>query len=444
MTGLCLTLAEASPATLEEKIARYNDQVELIEVRIDHLETARLPTLPSAGNTQFIATCRPQRQGGRYRGEERERLQLIARAAHSDFSWVDLEYDVQEHPPLPSSVQVIRSDHLFDGFNRNPDFYLGRLEEAGGDVLKLAVMVRHTRDLVALLGWMESKAASHPRVIIGMGDLGQPSRLLGGFLGNSWTYVAEQEEQSVAAGQFNLEKALHSYRLTHWSQTPPIYGVMGNPVAHSLSPLLHNELFAHYGLDKVYFPFHLDTLDDWMDYVNQSQLPFQGFSVTLPFKTQAPQWTRSDKGSARALNTLTRKGNGWQGTNTDHQGFLAPLRPHLGSGHKTALVLGNGGVAHTVVEALLQEGLEVTVVGRNLDRVSAFAATHGCRRALFSALPLAADICVNTTPVGQFPDPESSPLPEDQLEFGLVYDLIYHPERTRLLDLAERKGLPDH
>jgi len=428
-------------ATLVEKIAQHDGQVPYLEVRLDYLSEPAVPALPTRQGTEFIATCRPKREGGRYGGSEKDRLDLLGRAAHCGFTWLDLEHDVREVPDVPSATRIIRSYHCFDGFCPNLSARFQSLAQTGGDAVKMAVSVTRTRELGVLLEWMESLSSAIPFVVLGMGDWGQPSRFLGGFLGNLWTYVAETEDSSVAPGQFTLQQAQEWYRLPSWDRPPDIYGVLGNPVRHSLSPLIHNTLFRHYKLDKIYLPLALDQVDPWFGYVDQSRLSFQGFSVTLPFKTDVLEFVETKKSPVGALNTLVKRESNWEGLNTDYHGFLYPLKSNFSLRDKRAVVLGNGGVAHTVVKALQDEGVEVTIVGRNPKKVALFAKQYNCRQALFSDLPISADLCVNTTPVGQYPEVDESPLREDQLEFELVYDLIYRPRRTRLLELAGRKGL---
>ncbi len=441
MINLCLTLAESSCAALNRKIAQYTEQVPYIEVRLDYLAEPQVPSVQPDLGTDFIATCRPSREGGRYQGEEQDRLDLLQRAAHSGFSWVDLEHDVRESPALPSSTRIVRSYHCFDHFPEDLPSRLQSMREKGGDVMKLAVSVTTTQHLTTLLEWMESALKATPCVILGMGDLGQPSRLLGGFLGNSWTYVAEDESSKVAPGQPTLKEAVECYQLSNWTSPPLFYGLLGNPIAHSLSPAIHNQLFQHYQLEQIYLPFLLDDVRVWLDYIEKSRLRFQGFSVTLPFKTDVLKVIQQKTSPVDSLNTLAKRGSQWEGLNTDYPGFLHALKTHGSLKGKTALVLGNGGVAHTVVKALQDQGTEVTVVGRNRDKVSHFAKRYGCRYTLFSDLPMAADLCVNATPVGQFPNIQDSPLANDQLNFELIYDLVYRPEQTQLLELAGRRGL---
>ncbi len=439
MPKLCLTLAETSPEELARKIRQYTGRVSLIEVRLDYLPQPQWPDLPRDSGSEFVATYRPEREGGRYQGKEEDRLEELRRAARAGFHWVDLEHDVSAIPDLPDSTRLVRSLHRFDGFPRDLEQAYRKLRSTKGEVFKLAVPVSSSHELARLLTFMET--AQGRRVVLGMGSLGQPSRFLGAFLENEWTYVAEQAEEAAAPGQFELSQAQGDYRWEHWTNPPDLYGVIGNPVAHSLSPGLHNRLFDHYDLPHLYLPLPLTDLQPWFQYVSQTRLCFQGFSVTAPFKVEATRFAAKCRSAGPAVNTLVHTPQGWEGLNTDYDGFLNPLlsRKYRLRG-KRALVLGNGGVAHTAVAALQQQGVKVTVVGRDLQKVLRLTRASGCRGATFVDLPLEADLCINTTPVGQHPQTEECPLPEKQVDFDLVYDLIYQPEHTRLLELARSRG----
>ncbi|RPI29058.1 MAG: type I 3-dehydroquinate dehydratase [Acidobacteria bacterium] len=438
MSQLCLTLAESEIDQLAAKIRRYDGACPLIEIRIDHLSTPQVPNLPDPKRSRYIGTCRPVREGGCYAGAETDRLGLLSRAAQSGYDWIDLERDVAEIR-LPPGVQVVRSYHDFLGFPTDWPSLLEALDALPGDVTKVAAAVENTRQVAQLLRQLE-RPSSRKRILIGMGSFGQPSRLLGHFLGNAWTYVAEEPGRMVAPGQFSFPEAVNSFRLHFAGGRPTIYGVLGNPLAHSLSPPLHNRLFSHYGLANVYLPFRLTALEPWFDYVSRSPMKFGGFSVTLPFKTDAVEFVRDRREPDSALNTLIRDGSGWTGLNTDYAGFLKPLA-ELDLRGRHSLVIGAGGVVHTVVRALRDRGSRVTIVARDAAKATALAERYQCAIASFSDLPIAAHLCVNCTPVGQYPQTDLSPLSRNDLAFEIVYDLIYRPARTELLRMAEESGM---
>ncbi len=432
----CLTLADPSPSRVQEKIGLYKDRVALIEVRLDHLESSQLPRPPADG-AALIATCRPEREGGSYRGPERSRLRTLREAAKIGYHWIDLEWD-SEISGLPSTTAVIRSSHRFDRLPADLGAWLDRVR-GKERVVKLAASVTTTGEAVRLLRWMEKLPEDLTRVVLAMGEAGQPTRYLGSLLGNQWTYVSESG-QPLVSGQFSLAAWEEVFGHRELPRNPRVYGVIGDPVAHSLSPLLMAALFRQYRIGGLYFPFHVEALDDWFGYLNDSRLDFRGFSVTLPHKSAVLEFVSAFESPVPAINTLAGRPGRWHGSNTDWDGFLNPLRRRLDLSGKSALVLGNGGVAHTAVRSLLWEGAEVTVAGRNRERVAEFASRYGCEWKIWNELPVESDILVNTTPVGQFPRTDSSPLKADQIRSGLVYDLVYNPPETILLKTARGQG----
>lgn len=433
----CLSLAEKDPRHLRMLMQRHSRDVELIEVRLDHLEQPELTITPPQGAAEFIATCRPAREGGRFQGSESQRLAILQKAAHSGFDFIDLEYDVATPAGLPSKLRVIRSRHIWEGFPE--DFRL--VFPAGdrpGDVSKLAVSVSNTPEAVRVLEWMASDSRC-PGIVIGMGRYGQITRYLGFFLGNPWTYIC-LEEDPVAPGQFALSQALE-YFGSRLSPAPLLFGVLGNPVSHSLSPRLHNRLFRQHAVDGVYLPLEVEDLECFLDFVDGASLEFRGFSVTMPHKLAAAKWLDSSGASPlRPINTLIDRAGRWSGANTDLEGFLRPLERRTELQGRQVVILGSGGVAHTAVEALQSRNADPIVVGRREAPLRDLARQYGCQTRLWSELPASGQILVNATPVGQFPDPDASPWPGNSLDFEIVYDLIYRPRKTLLLAAAEKAG----
>ena len=432
---LCLTVAEKSVSDLNQKLGFHDGQVEYIEARLDYLQRLELPRLPAAPKSHYIATCRPEREGGRYRGGELERIRFLEQAAKHGFDWIDLEHDVAAPLSLATDTRLIRSRHVFGSFPVNLQAEFPPVSE--GQLGKLAVQVHTTQELVQLLKWAEREPPRGPHVLIGMGELGQPSRYLAPLLGSQWTYVCEDAEVPRAPGQFSLREARG---LGQPSTETPLYGIIGQPVLHSLSPPLHNGLFRHYGLSGSYIRLPLDRLDPWFEYLTESSLRFQGFSVTLPHKTDAIRFCQGYDSPVRSVNTLAGATPNWMGSNTDFPSFLSPLLSRVDLEGSSALVLGNGGVAHTAVGALLSRGVQVTVAGRNEERLENFARPFGCRWILMQDYRGRADLLVNTTPVGQHPNVDASPLSATQLDFELVYDLVYSPQETKLLRQARHRG----
>ena len=241
--------------------------------------------------------------------------------------------------------------------------------------------------------------------------------------------------------------------------TTQLLGVIGDPVSHSLSPVMHNAALAELGADYLYvaFPVAAAGLEDAI--AGFAATGVQGFSITIPHKQAIVPLLAQVSAEAQAVgavNTVWRTDQGWAGTNTDVAGFIAPLKAGADWSGATALVLGNGGAARAVVAGCGQLGFgAVRVVGRSRAKLETFQAswaespiqpplsTHGWED-LPQILPTA-DLIVNTTPLGMGRTADQTPLTANDLALApasaLVYDLIYTPRPTRLLDLAAQRGL---
>jgi shikimate dehydrogenase len=238
-----------------------------------------------------------------------------------------------------------------------------------------------------------------------------------------------------------------------------LLGVIGDPIAHSLSPVMHNAALAELGVDVVYVAFPVAAAGLEAVIAGFAATGVQGFSVTIPHKQAIVPLLAELTPEAQAVgavNTVWRTEQGWAGTNTDVAGFVAPLKEWQDWSGKTALVLGNGGAARAVVAGCGQLGFAVVqVVGRSIQKLADFKkswvdsplqsslTTHSWAD-LPTLLPTA-DLIINTTPVGMHTTADQTPLTADQLDLApaaaVVYDIIYTPRPTRLLTLATQRGL---
>ena len=239
-----------------------------------------------------------------------------------------------------------------------------------------------------------------------------------------------------------------------------LLGVIGHPVSHSLSPLMHNAALAKLGLDYVYLPFPVAPENLESAIAGFASIGVVGFSITIPHKQAILPLLSEISPIAQAIgavNTVTRQGDKWVGTNTDVEGFIAPLQTtyHQDWSQKKAVILGNGGAARAVVAGCIQLGLaEIHIVGRNLQKLQAFhqswqnsAFAEKFQVHEWQELPNLlhqANLLVNTTPIGMYPHVDESPLSSQEMGYlpgdAIVYDLIYIPKPTKFLHLAEKQG----
>ncbi|MCC5896367.1 MAG: shikimate dehydrogenase [Phormidium sp. BM_Day4_Bin.17] len=237
-----------------------------------------------------------------------------------------------------------------------------------------------------------------------------------------------------------------------------LLGIIGAPVEHSLSPAMQNAALTEMGLDFIYLPFPVASRDIEAALLGFKAVGVVGFNVTIPHKQAIVPYLAQQTEVAQAVgavNTVLYRDGGWWGTNTDVAGFIAPLE-NQSWGDRTAVVLGNGGAARAVVAGLTQLGCgTLYVLGRNAQKLTTFAdswqasslgvrfTTHPLEE-LANLLPQT-DLLVNTTPVGMGPQGDRTPVSAAQLaslpQSSLVYDLIYTPRPTKLLQLAQARGL---
>jgi shikimate dehydrogenase len=225
-----------------------------------------------------------------------------------------------------------------------------------------------------------------------------------------------------------------------------VAGVIGSPVKHSLSPVLHNAAFRALDLDWVFLAFEVPSGDAVSAVTGARSLGIQGLSVTMPHKAAVlPALDRLSPAAERlgAVNTITTRGGLLVGESTDGPGFIDALREDEGfdPAGRRCVVLGAGGAARAVVLALAEAGAtDITVVNRTPERAEAAAALAGASGRAGSAEAVeGADLVINATPVGM----TDGELPVDAARLGpgqLVVDLVYHPAVTPLVSAARARG----
>ena len=224
-----------------------------------------------------------------------------------------------------------------------------------------------------------------------------------------------------------------------------IYGVFGNPVRHSKSPVIHNFAFQYYHINAVYLAFEPDKVAKSLEAVRT--LNIQGASITLPFKQSVIEYIDcidEDAEAIGAVNTIVNKEGMLHGFNTDYRAAVEPLKS-FGIQGKKVCIIGAGGAAQAVAYGIFKEKGRMVVVNRNEKRGETLAEKY---KADFyslsdkdSLLKIQPDILINTTPVGMSPNISDLSFPLDYLSpETLVMDIIYTPLKTRLLHEAQLKG----
>lgn len=433
---ICATVTASTTSGLR---ARRDHQpgADLVELRLDSLARPDVAGALADRRQPVVVTCRPSWEGGEFTGSEDERRRLLLEACAQGAEYVDVEGRAAFADDVIATRRgrgVVLSFHAFDGVPADLEDRYRAMRASGAEVVKVAVTVDSLRDSlrVAALG-----AGEEPRVLIGMGTSGVASRVLAGRLGSCWTYAGD----GVAPGQIDLERMREQFAVHRVSEKTAVYGVLGAPVGHSISPAMHNAGFRAAGIDAVYLPLEAADIDDFADFARAVHL--RGASVTAPFKEAAAARVTVCDAIGRAVgsvNTLRVEDGEWHGINTDVPGFLEPLAKRMVLSGVRASILGAGGSARAVALALRQQHADVTVCARRPERAASVARTIGAAAAPLPPRSGSWDLLVNTTPVGTFPDVGRSPLPDGPFDGRLVYDLVYNPGTTRLMADAARAG----
>jgi 3-dehydroquinate dehydratase / shikimate dehydrogenase len=438
---LCVTVTGATTAELRAARDAAAPSADLVELRLDGVDDLDLAAALQGRRTPVIATCRPVWEGGRFEGSEEERRRLLHDARRLGAEYIDVEWRAgfDDLVRAGSGRGVILSLHDFEAGPDDLERRYRAMRATGAEVVKLAIRVRALRELLPLLAiGRAAAAAGEPVVLVGMGDAGLASRVLAARFGSAWMYAGA----GVAPGQISAERLEREFGFRRLGPASEVYGVVGRPLVHSVSPAMHNAAIEAAGLDAAYVPLEAEDADDLL--AAAGPLGLRGASVTAPFKVDLCSRIPAADDAARAtgaVNTLKLTGHGWEGANTDVPGFLAPLAAaRIEVRRRRAAILGAGGAARAVAVALRQAGARVTVHARRADPAGDVARLAG--GAVGPPHPPAGswDVLVNATPVGTAPDVDATPLHAAALDGELVYDLVYNPLRTRLLADAAAAG----
>lgn len=425
---------------------------ELVELRVDWLRTRPdIGRLLKDRPTPVVVTCRRKEDRGLWRGTEEQRLATIREAIVSGAEYVDVEVDVAKQVPRYGDTKRIVSYHNFENTPEELFDIYEKMKDCDADVIKLITMANTPADNVRVLELLET--AEVPTVAFCMGEFGTLSRILCGRYGAPFTYAGFSRERELAPGQLTLTDVRNLYGYNRITKATRVFGVIGDPISHSLSPVLHNAAFRETGFDGVYLPLRIpaELLDETIREFNK--LKVEGYSVTIPHKEAALHLSDSaDEKSDEvgAANTLFRKDNQWHATNTDYDAIVQTVLEGLGSDgdeaveldSKRVLIMGAGGVARAAAQAMLDQGASVVITNRTRKRSKSLATELDCKFLEWSNRGAEmCDVLINCTSVGMHPNLDDSPYEEHWLrQEMLVFDTVYTPENTLLLKQARERG----
>jgi 3-dehydroquinate dehydratase/shikimate dehydrogenase len=444
---ICATVTAGTTAELR----RRRDAIaaaglaDMVELRLDSVADPDAVGALAGRTLPVVVTCRPAWEGGAFTGSEEDRRRILGAALEAGAEHVDVEFRAGFTDLVrDGGRRIVLSTHDFDGVPADLAARVAAMREATTGVVKVAVTAGGLADCLPLLALSRAAGREARRSVwIGMGLSGLATRVLAARFGSCWMYAGEE----TAPGQIPARRLIEEFGFRRLTSDTHVYGVVGSPVGHSISPAVHNAAFRAAGRDAVYLPFEAADVEDFARIV--PALGVRGASVTIPFKV--PFFARlaasGDEGaldrlsrSTRAINTLRITDGRWEGRNTDVAGFLAPLKGRIPLEGAQAVVLGAGGAARAVAVALASAGARVTIHARTIERARQVARLVGGQAEPMPPPRGSWDLLVNATPVGMAPRADETPWPGATFDGELVYDLVYNPGETRLLREAAAAG----
>jgi len=451
---VCVPVVGSDAATMIERAESVVRDNPFLELRLDYLPqpAAALPKLKNFlemhPEATAIATCRRAVNGGKFKGSIAAELALLLKAADAGFPLVDIELQsAKSLKPdqlrgLSDRVGLIISYHDFRATKKLEEQF-AEMSKYPADFYKVVSTATNLSDNVAMMKFLEANSAKHEMVGLCMGEQGIISRVLGVRAGSIFTFGAAKSGEETAPGQVLFNELRDIYRIDNVDAATQVYGVAGDPVEHSLSPIMMNAALRRESVNAVYLSLHAKSLKDLLACVRD--IPIRGLSITMPYKQAIVDALENSDALTRqigACNTVVRSLDGkLYGFNTDVGGIVAPLEQRLHLAGARILIIGAGGVARAAAFGLKAKGAEVFLTNRTPEKAQTLArqakAKH-LKRADIAKTTF--DVIINATPVGMG-NGKQSPLEEKELNTKYVFDLVYTPAETKLIKMARAKNL---
>ena len=453
---ICIPVTASSNKGAIDEMKEAAKFADIVELRIDYINSPDLESLLKERTKPVIVTNRARRQGGMYSGDESARIGLLKEAISLGAEYIDIEHDAINEIGDAGSTKLIASYHNFD---ETPDNLLdihSDLVKLGAHMVKLITFAKKITDNFRIFELL--CGSEFPTISFCMGELGQISRILSPKFGGKLVFASLAKGKESAPGQLTIDELVNVYRIGEVDKNTKVFGLLGNPVAHSRGAYLHNGAFKEKGINAVYVLFKVEDRDlvGFMEYVTKGYI--NGLSVTIPHKESVIKFLDNIDPIAEkigAVNTVVNQDGKLSGCNTDCPAAvdaLAKTLQKIASSSKeelnesicgrNILIVGAGGSARAIAFGLNERGANITIANRTLQRGEMLAKEVGCLCIGYDELnDVDVDVLVNTTSVGMYPNVEESPISDCVLKKDMVvFDIIYNPPKTKLLQMAEEKG----
>jgi len=470
MTHLCVPIfVHSREQALRDAILAAENGADLVEYRIDTFtDTGDIYILVQNSPLPCIVTCRSSAEGGHCELSDEERLKIFETPGPDEARYLDLEFETFKRlalSPPGGYGSLILSSHDFKG---RPDRLYNLISEmtaSPANVVKIVWTARTVRDNLEAFEIL--LARQKPTIALCMGEAGIISRILAKKFGAFLTFASLSKSAETAPGQISIHDMKRLYRWDALNPATKVFGVVGSPIMHSMSPAIHNAAFEQIGFDGVYVPLLVNEGYESFKAFMESFLAFAplnlgGLSITIPHKENSLRYLK-EKGAAidplaesiGALNTIVIDQQ-LTGFSTDYAAILDSITTKLNITREQLkdyriAVLGAGGTGRTAVAALAHYGATVVIYNRTHEKAEALAAEFNGQtgKVVAARFEKLCDSCcrifINTTSVGMHPKAAASPVDGHDVKFTpdtLVFDTIYNPIKTKLLQTAEAAGAP--
>jgi 3-dehydroquinate dehydratase/shikimate dehydrogenase len=479
-TKIAVPIAAENPEQAKQQIkAALTAGAPMLELRVDYLKELNADMVRnlvaevkknSRKKVPVIVTCRDKNQGGAREHPNQLQTDVLAEALKAGAEFIDIEFEnfqsIQCQEKLRTALsqsskgRLILSAHNFETkFSNISKLYRNILTVSPAAIPKLVYTANHINDCFEAFDLLHKTGGE--RIIFCMGQAGLISRIIAKKLGTLFTYAGLDEKTATAPGQLTIKQLKKLYRFDSIDTETQLYGVIAEPVGHSLSPAIHNACFAEKKMNKLYLPLLVqggqNEFDSFLNnIITRKWLGLRGFSVTIPHKQNALNYVRQKQGHIEplaekigAVNTLIiSKDDKISGYNTDYPAALDSITSKLKIERADlkelpVAVIGAGGVARAIVAGLSDTGANIRIYNRTVKKAKWLAAEFGCEfHGLDELKNLDAKLVINCTSIGMHPNVKQTPLPEQYLKKGMaVFDTVYNPAETLFLQQAKKKRL---
>jgi 3-dehydroquinate dehydratase/shikimate dehydrogenase len=444
----CISIAPSSAEEAIEKIRYASQFASLIEVRIDGMKERNLSEILRIPRPGIMITNRSVNEGGKFSGSRREYEESLLEAIACGVDFIDVEYGCGKKFfdtifSQKKKTKVLLSYHnvqktssrLFEKYNAMKNF--------GADLMKIVSFANAITDNNIIFELLDTaKKEKQKLAAFCMGECGQISRILGRKYGSSLIFAALNEKEITAPAQLPLQQLYDVFRADTISSRTKVFGLLGNPVAHSKGIYFHNEIFTRKKINAVYVNYLVHHLDVFWETFQNS---FSGLSITMPFKEKIIPYLDSIDSIAQqigAVNTVIKRKMNYCGMNTDYMAINSLLRAQFALRKKNILVLGTGGTAKMMAFVGVNNNACVTVLGRNKEKLQLIADAFNCNVDTIEHIEnYSPDIVMNGTSIGMLTNEVKRIVSEKFLQTKmLVVDAVYAPELTPLVIAAKEKG----